>query len=70
MALITEQILSETETELTIRFTRNSGKYQDKTVPKIEGKTNEQMLEIWHRRMTVHILKNRIRPNTWTAAAE
>jgi len=58
--LVTEEIIAETETELTIRFT-SRGRIYEKTVSKVEGKTNEELLKRWHRRITFQTLQNRIR---------
>ena len=58
--LVTEEIINETETELTIKFT-SRGRIHEKTVKKIEGKTNDEMLKLWHRRMTLMTLQNRVR---------
>jgi len=58
--LVTEEIINETDTELTIRFT-SRGRIYERTVKKIEGKTNEEMLKMWHRRITLDTLQNRIR---------
>ena len=58
--LVTEEIIAETETELTIRFT-SRGRIHERVVKKIEGKTNEEMLKRWHRRMTIMTLQNRVR---------
>jgi len=58
--LVTEEIIAETETELTIRFT-SRGRIYERTVPKVEGKTNEELLKRWHRRITLDTLQNRIR---------
>lgn len=65
--LVEEQIISEDDTTVTIRFTRRNGKYLDKTVNKLDGLTNEDLLARWHRRMTLDVLQNRILPNKWTA---
>jgi len=57
MALITETIVSETDTELTIKFESNNGRSRTKTVNKVEGMTNEDLLNRWHRRMTIEFLQ-------------
>lgn len=64
--LIEEQIIAEDATTLTIRFTRQNGKYLDQVVNKVEGMTNEELLNRWHRRMTLAHLQRRILPNKWT----
>lgn len=58
--LVTEEIINETDTELTIRFT-SRGRIHERTVKKIEGLDNDQMLKKWHRRITLETLQNRIR---------
>ena len=63
--LIEEEILSEDSTTLTIRFKRQNGKYLDRQVRKIEGMTNEEVMNRWHRRMTIEYLQNRILPSKW-----
>lgn len=65
--LIEEQIVAEDATSLTIRFTRRNGRYIDRVVPKVDGMTNEQLLNRWHRRMTIEYLQNRILPSKWNA---
>lgn len=65
--LIEEQIVAEDATSLTIRFTRRNGRYIDRVVPKVDGMTNEQLLNRWHRRMTIEYLQNRILPTKWNA---
>ena len=62
MALITEQIVSETDATLTIKFSSQSGRSRTRTVNKAEGMTNEQLLQRWHRRMTIEYLQ---RPMTF-----
>ena len=57
MALITEQIVSETDTTLTIKFTSQSGRSRTRTVNKSYGLTNEQLLNRWHRRMTIEYMQ-------------
>lgn len=65
--VIEEQIVAEDATSLTIRFTRRNGRYIDRVVPKVDGMTNEQLLNRWHRRMTIEYLQNRILPTKWNA---
>jgi hypothetical protein len=57
MALITEQILSETDTQLTIKFSNKTGRSLTKIINKVDGMTNEDMLRRWHRRMTLEYLQ-------------
>lgn len=52
MALISEQILKETDSELTIKFTSRSGRELTKTVNKVPELTTEQLMRRWHTRMT------------------
>lgn len=63
--LLEESIISEDAETLTIRFTRRNGKYLDRTVPKIDGVSNEELLLRWHRRTTIDYLQNRILLNKW-----
>lgn len=63
--LIEESIINEDDTTVTIRFVRRNGKYLDKTVNKIEGKTNEDLLKRWHHIMTLDTLQNRSLPSAW-----
>jgi len=56
MAIVSEQILSETDSTLTIKFTSRDGRQLVKTVTKIAGKTNEEMLGIWHNKMALRYL--------------
>lgn len=66
--LIEEQIIAEDTNTVTIRFTRRNGKFIDKTVNKIDGMTNEQLLTRWHRRMTLEFLQRRIRLSQWQSS--
>jgi len=66
MALISEEIISETETQLEIKFTSKNGRSTTKTVNKIDGYTNDQLLQRWHRRMTLEYLQ---RPVTFKRPA-
>jgi hypothetical protein len=63
MAFVTEQILAETDTTLTIKFTSRNGNELIKVVTKIAGKTNEQMLAIWHTKMVLLYLEYAIKKN-------
>jgi hypothetical protein len=63
--LIEEQILSETNNTVTIRFSRQNGSYIDREVQKVDGLTNEELLLRWHRRITLEYLQNRIVPSKW-----
>lgn len=60
MKVITEQIIAETDADLTIKFTNARGsvtRSKTKTVKKVDGLTNEQLLERWHRRMTIEFIQ-------------
>jgi hypothetical protein len=57
MALISKEIISETETDLEIKFTSRGGRTKTKSVPKVEGMTNEDLIQRWHRRMTLEYLQ-------------
>ena len=60
MKVITEQIIAETDADLTIKFTNVRGsvtRSKTKTIKKIDGLTNEQLLERWHRRMTIEFIQ-------------
>ena len=61
MSLITEEILTETDSDVTIKFTSNSGRTLTKTVNKVEGLTTEQLLNRWHGRMTREYLQRPFR---------
>jgi hypothetical protein len=61
MALITETIVSETDTQLVIKFESSNGRSLTKKVNKVEGMTNEDLLRRWHRRMTVEYLQRPFR---------
>lgn len=63
--LVEETIISETDTELVVRFTRRNGRYIERTINKIEGLTNEELLKRWHHRITLEVLQNRILPHKW-----
>lgn len=58
MAILTEQILNETETTLTIKFSRKNGSFLIKEVQKVEGMSVEDILSRWHRRMTIECLRH------------
>lgn len=68
--LIEEEIIAEDAETLTIRFKRRSGRYLDRTIKKIEGITNEQLLTKYHRLVTLEYLQNRILPNKWIKPEE
>ena len=68
--LIEEQIIAEDDSTLTVRFTRRNGRYIDRVINKVEGMTNEQLLNRWHRRMTIQTLQRRILPNKWNRPEE
>lgn len=68
--LIEEQIIAEDDSTLTIRFTRRNGRFIDRVVNKVEGMTNEQVLNRWHRRMTLDTLQRRILPRQWIKPEE
>jgi hypothetical protein len=57
MALLTEEIINETETTLTIKFSRSNGASLTKEVKKVEGMSNEDIMSRWHRRMTIEYLQ-------------
>lgn len=62
MPLITEEIIAEDDNTLTIRFTnRANTRFRERTVNKVEGMTNEDLLRRWHRRMTIEYLQRPFR---------
>lgn len=63
MPLVTEQIVSETENTLSIKFIGHNGKEIVRTVTKMAGKTNEDLLRIWHFRMTEKYMQGAIKAN-------
>jgi hypothetical protein len=61
MPLIQEQIIAEDESTVTIKFLNRAGtRFKEKTVNKVEGMTNEDLLKRWHRRMTLEYLRSPI----------
>lgn len=57
MALISAEIISETKTDLEIKFTSNTGRTKTKNVSKAGGIDNDKLLQRWQRRMTLEYLQ-------------
>lgn len=58
MPLIQEQIISEDESTITVKFLNKNGtRFKQKTINKVEGLTTEQLINRWHRRMTIEYLQ-------------
>ena len=59
MPLIQEQIITEDDTTITVKFLNRSGtRSKQKVINKIEGMTTENLIKRWHRRMTIEYLRN------------
>ena len=61
MALLTSEILEQTDTTVTVKYTRRSGATYTKTINLIEGVELETLLKRHYTRTTLATLQNRIR---------
>lgn len=56
MPMVTEQLLAESDTMITVKFTSRNGKSIVRTFTKIAGMTTEDLMKILHQRMTLKYL--------------
>ena len=63
MPMVTEQLLAESDSIITVKFTSRNGKSIVRTFTKIPGMATEDLMKILHQRMTLKYLSGAQKSN-------